>query len=132
MPDMWMVRAGENAYLIDAFKKLNVVAIGWEVGDLSGKSPDEIKQIIKEKYPNSSSTSLGNNAAQVIKFVCDFKIGDYVISYDPHSRKYSVGIITSDYYYNNKLADSVILNEYGDFYHNIRDVNGLVRQTGMI
>ena len=122
MPNMWMVRAGENAYLIDAFKDLNVVAIGWEVGDLSDKSPDEIKKIMKDTYPNSSSTSLGNNAGQVIKFVCDFKIGDYVISYNPHTRKYLVGIITSDYYYNNKLSDSVILNKYGDFYHNIRDV----------
>lgn len=44
MPDMWMVRAGENAYLIDAFKKLNVVAIGWEVGDLSGKSPMKLSK----------------------------------------------------------------------------------------
>ena len=122
MPEMWMVRAGENAYLIDAFKELNVVAIGWEVGDLSGKSPDEIKQIMKDTYPKASNTSLGNNAAQVIKFVCDFKIGDYVISYSPLDRKYLVGIITSDYYYTDKLADKVILNKYGDFYHNIRDV----------
>lgn len=119
---MWMVRAGENGYLIDAFKKLNVVAIGWEVGDLSGKSSDEIKQIMKEKYPNYSNTSLGNNAAQVIKFVCDFKIGDYVISYDIHSRKYLVGIITSDYYFSSKLSDLVILNKYGDTFQNIRDV----------
>ncbi|MBQ7928101.1 MAG: AAA family ATPase [Methanobrevibacter sp.] len=122
MPEMWMVRAGENAYLIDAFKDLNVVAIGWEVGDLSGKSPDEIKQIMKDTYPKASNTSLGNNAAQVIKFVCDFKIGDYVISYSPLDRKYLVGIITSDYYFSDKLADRVILNKYGDFYHNIRDV----------
>ena len=35
MPNMWMVRAGENAYLIDDFNDSNVVAIGWEVGDLS-------------------------------------------------------------------------------------------------
>ena len=122
MPNMWMVRAGENAYLIDVFKELNVVAIGWELGDLSGKSPDEIKQIMKDTYPDASSTSLGNNTAQVIKFVCDFEIGDYVISYNPFTRKYLVGIITSDYYYTDKLADSVILNKYGDFYHNIRNV----------
>ena len=27
MPDMWMVRAGENAYLIDAFKDLNDIQL---------------------------------------------------------------------------------------------------------
>lgn len=122
MPNMWMVRAGENAYLIDVFKELNLVAIGWEVGDLSNMSPDEIKQIMKEKYPNFNSTRLGNNAAQVIKFVCEFEIGDYVISYNPHSHKYLVGKITSDYYYSNKLSSSVVKNKYGDLYQNIRDV----------
>ena len=122
MPNMWMVRAGENAYLIDVFKESNVVAIGWEVGDLSGKSPDEIKQIMKDTYPNYNSKSLGNNTAQVVKFVCEFEIGDYVISYDHFARKYLVGIITSDYYYSDKLSSSVVLNKYGDLYQNIRDV----------
>lgn len=45
---MWMVRAGENAFLIDDFKDLNIVAIGWNVGDLSGKSPDEIKLLVSK------------------------------------------------------------------------------------
>ena len=32
---MWMVRAGQGAYLIDDFRKKNLVAIGWqELGDL--------------------------------------------------------------------------------------------------
>ena len=31
MPNMWMVRAGENAYLIDVFKDSNVVAISGEM-----------------------------------------------------------------------------------------------------
>ena len=51
---MWMVRAGENAFLIDEFKDLNVIAIGWETGDLTGKSPDEIKQIMMGEYPDAS------------------------------------------------------------------------------
>lgn len=45
---MWIVRAGENAFLIEDFKQLNCVAIGWEVGDLSGKTL-EIKEIMKGK-----------------------------------------------------------------------------------
>ena len=49
---MWMVRAGENGFLIDDFKQDNIIAIGWEIGDLSDKTRDEIKQIMREYYPN--------------------------------------------------------------------------------
>ena len=118
-----MVRAGENAFLIDDFKEFNVVVIGWEIGDLSGKSPDEIKQIMAKKYPESNKTSLGLNSAQVIKFVCEFKVGDYVISYNPQKRNYLIGKITSDYYVSEKLAEKYHQNN--EFYHHFRDVEWL-------
>ena len=35
MSRMWMVRAGEGAFLIDRFKKENRVVIGWEIRDLT-------------------------------------------------------------------------------------------------
>ena len=113
-----MVRAGENAFLIDDFKDLNVVAIGWEVEDLSGKSPEDIKQIMIEMYPDSSNSSIGNNSAQVIKFVDDFNIGDFVISYNPNTRNYLVGKILSDYYYSDKLSKKY---NFESFRH-LRDV----------
>ena len=91
MANMWMVRAGEEAFLINDFMDLNIVAIGWETGDLSDKSLDEIKQIMKDKYSDANNRSLGINIGQVTKFVLDFQIGDYVISSNPNSRKYLVG-----------------------------------------
>lgn len=117
--NMWMVRAGENAFLIDDFKNLNMVAIGWEIGDLSGKTPDEIKQAMREYYPDLNNKSLGNNAGQVIKFACEFQIGDYVVSYNHQNSKYLVGLITSDYYYSEKLSE-----KYGDnpFFNHCHDV----------
>lgn len=51
MANMWMVRAGEEGFLINDFKELNIVAIGWELDDLSSMSSDEIKQLMKEEYP---------------------------------------------------------------------------------
>ena len=37
--NMWMVRAGEGAFLIDDFKRKNYVAIGWnELDDLWNKT----------------------------------------------------------------------------------------------
>lgn len=120
MVDMWMVRAGENAFLIDDFKDLNIVAIGWEIGDLSGKNPDEIKYLMKKMYLEANVTSLALKSAQVIKFVCEFEIGDYVISYNPEKRNYLVGKITSDYYYSEKLSQKY--NRGKEFYHHFRDV----------
>ena len=122
MPNMWMVRAGENAFLIDDFKELDIVSIGWEVGDLSDKSPIEIKEIMAKKYPDAKKTSLGLNSGQVIHFVCDFQVGDWVISYNPHNRKYLVGNITSDYYCSDKLAKRYN-KSINEFYHHFRDVN---------
>ena len=118
-----MVRAGENAFLIDDFKKLGVVAIGWEIGDLSGKNSNEIKQIMAKKYSNFSKTRLGLNSGQVTRFACDFEIDDWVISYNPHTRNYLIGKITSDYYYSEKLAEKY--NQPIEFYHHFRNVDWL-------
>ena len=115
-----MVRAGENAFLIDDFKELNIIAIGWEVGDLLGKSSDEIKELIANRYPDASKTSLGLNSTQVIKFAREFEIGDFVISYNPKTRDYLVGKIISDYYFSDKLSKKY--NRGDEFYRHLRDV----------
>ena len=113
-----MVRAGENAFLIDDFKELNVISIGWEIDDLTGKTPEDIKKLMRKEYPEDSNVSLGNNAAQVIKFVDNFKIGDFVVSYNPNTRCYLVGRITSDYYYSDKLSRKYNFTGY----RHLRDV----------
>ena len=115
-----MVRAGENAFLIDDFKNSGVVVIGWEVGDLSGKTPDDIKHIMALKYPKAKKTSLGINSGQVIKFVCEFEIGDYVLSYNPNTRCYLIGKISSEYYFSDKLSKKY---NTGDAYCHFRNVD---------
>ncbi len=104
---MWMVRAGEGAYLFDEFQSKNIVAIGWnKVGDLSKLSTsEEIKQIVKEKYPDYKLGKLNISAGQISRFRFDFEKGDNVITYDPEERIYLVGEIRSDYEYNTKLGD---------------------------
>ena len=120
MANMWMVRAGENGFLINDFKDFNIVAIGWGLGDLSGKTHDEIKQLMENENPESSKASIGLNAGQVSRFVCDFEIGDWVISYNPQTRNYLVGKISSEYYYSKKLAERY--NTENVFYNHTRDV----------
>lgn len=115
MKNMWMVRAGEDAFLIEDFKKKNYVSIGWnELSDLSSiSSKEKIKELVEEKCDFYTKRSQINSAAgQISRFLFDFKKGDYVLSYDPANRVYLVGEIQSDYEYNEKLSE----------YHHVRRV----------
>ena len=114
MAKMWMVRAGEGAFLIDKFKNENRVVIGWSIGDFTNiKSADEIKQLIRDKYPEQKLGNINISASQVSKFRFEFKIGDNVVSYDPQNRIYLVGEIISDYIYDEKFYPEDPL-EYSD------------------
>ncbi|MBI3032407.1 restriction endonuclease [Candidatus Woesearchaeota archaeon] len=99
--NMWMVRAGESAYLIDDFKKKNYVAIGWNrIKDASKiKDKEEVKQLIQEKYSENKKHQNIVSAGQFSRFLFEFKKGDYVLSYDPNNREYLVGELTGDYEY---------------------------------
>ena len=123
MKQMWMVRAGKSAFLIDAFKEKSIVALGWDLGDLKNKSADEIKKLMEEKYPDESKYTLGITSSQVIKFKHTIKKGDYVISYNPSSRKYLLGEIISDYYFSEDLEIEDI--DYIGGHNDTRDVKWL-------
>jgi len=104
MSKMWMVRAGEGAVLIDRFRDENRVVIGWEIGDLSNlHDSDEIKKLVKNNFPNKKPGQINIAASQISKFRFEFHKGDNVISYDPQTRVYLVGEITSDYIFDDKF-----------------------------
>ena len=117
MANMWMVRITENN-LINLFMESNCISIGLDVQDLSGKTSDDIKFILSDQYSDSDENILGNNPKQVTKFVSDFEIGDYVVSFDSEKDKYLVGRIYSEYYYSDKLSNGCD----DDSYCHIRDV----------
>ncbi len=98
---MWMVRAGEGGYLFEEFKKKNIVAIGWELGDLKNTTnSDDIKALLMKKHPEQKQGKINMNAGQISRFKSDFKIGDNVITYNPVSREYLIGEIVGEYEYN--------------------------------
>lgn len=119
LTNMWMVRAGKNAMFIDDFERLNVVAVGWGLGDLTNKTSDEIKELVYKHYPNNSNKSNGKIAANEIKFRHKLNVGDYVLSYNNWTHNYLFGKITSDYYY-----DSLLIN---DEFSDVRDVEWLCK-----
>ncbi len=104
MPDrknMWMVRAGVGASLFDEFKENGVVAIGWrEIGDLTNvTSREAIKDLVRRVYPDYKEGRIRIWANQIIRFRFEFKINDYVITYNPERRIYMIGKIIGDYEY---------------------------------
>ena len=48
MTNIWMVRAGESAFLIDEFKKRNIAVIGWGIGDVKDLTEDQIKERLRK------------------------------------------------------------------------------------
>lgn len=98
MSRFWMVRAGEGGYVIGDFERQNAVAIGWEGGDLSNaRTPDEIRAILREAYPDAKPGWLAAVTSMANKFRNLMVEGDRVISYDPQRREYLVGSIAGDY-----------------------------------
>lgn len=116
MVNMWMVRAGEGSFLIDEFIKNNIVAIGWDLGDLTDKSEEEITELYKKKYKNLRSVH------QVLKFKNEIKVNDYVLSVNGKTKTYFIGKITSDYYRSKRITQA---DSSGENYFDVRDVEWL-------
>ena len=115
--NMWMVRAGEGAFLIDGFRNKNYVSIGWnEIGDISDvKRKDKIKKLVEEAGYYTKKPQISVATGQISRFLLNFKKGDYVITYDSNNRLYLVGEIQSDYEYNTQISE----------YHHVRRVKWL-------
>ena len=111
-----MVRAGEGSFLIDEFLKNNIVAIGWDLGDLTDKSDDEIRVLFQNKYKNLRSVN------QVLRFKNEIQIGDYVLTAKGATRTYFIGKITTDYHRNHVITQK---DSSGDNYFDVRNVEWL-------
>ncbi|ETT61684.1 restriction endonuclease [Paenibacillus sp. FSL R7-277] len=99
MGNMWLVRAGERAYLINEFKEKQAVAIGWDqLGDIGAvNSLQEMKKLLKMKYPEYKDGKINITAGQIFRFVSEFKLDDQVLTYNPEERLYYIGRIKSNY-----------------------------------
>ncbi|RPK24463.1 restriction endonuclease [Paenibacillus xylanexedens] len=95
----WFIRAGENAYLFEEFKETQMIAIGWnEVGSLAQvRHIDDVKKRLRNEYPDYKDGKVNITAGQLIRFANEMKVGDLVVTYNPQTREYLIGEITSDY-----------------------------------
>jgi len=98
---MWMVRAGERGFLINDFVDNGLIAIGWKaLGNLNQIGDAAVlKERIRETYPEYKTGTVNMNTGQIFRFLKEFKVGDYTITYNPSERIYWIGKISSEYFY---------------------------------
>lgn len=99
--NMWMVRAGRNAILVDDFEEKKYVAIGWlHENDLSViKTKEKLINLYDSFSNNVKPGKRRNSIGQILRFLFDFKISDYILTYNNEYRYYLVGRIVGEYKY---------------------------------
>ena len=121
---MWMVRAGEDGYLIEEFDRGCIIAIGWhKIGDLSAvTSEEEISELYDRAYPDAKPVKARLAVSMICRFRFILEKNEKIVTYNPQQREYFVGTITSDYYHNTDEISEAISN-----YAHLRRVDWLGR-----
>ncbi|MGD8310730.1 MAG: restriction endonuclease [Chromatiales bacterium] len=104
---MWMVRAEVGGKYFEDFKEQSIVAIGWpNLGDMSElKTRSAFSKAVAHQWPNWKKMQVAMSAGTLYRFVREMKVGDRVLTYDPSSRAYLVGAITSEYFHDPGLIE---------------------------
>lgn len=96
MARMWMVR-GDGGSLYDTFRERGVAAVGCSQLAAHAKVGVERKQLIalyQFAEPQAKQGTIVSGASQVWRFVNDIQDGDWVVTYSPANRLYSIGQVT--------------------------------------
>jgi hypothetical protein len=94
----WKIAPGREAWNWDTWKEENIIAIGWDqVGDLSGKSKDEIDEVFYETMKNFPDWGPGGKT-QLTRFM-EIQIGDQIIANKGKSEILGYGTVIGDYYF---------------------------------
>lgn len=96
MARMWMVR-GEGGSLYDAFRERGVAALGWNQLAPHAKPGVDRQQLIalyQEEEPEARQGTVVSGASQVWRFVNEIQDGDWIVTYTPANRLYSIGKVT--------------------------------------
>ncbi|WP_443684976.1 restriction endonuclease [Phascolarctobacterium succinatutens] len=99
----WLVRPNPaDINRINEFQTENIVAIGWPgIGDLTGKTRQDLKEILSNPPYSYTALALGNAYATVDIFVNQMNKGDLVLT--PDGDNIYLGVIASNYQFNPKV-----------------------------
>lgn len=107
MKRWWMIRAGDDNELIPLWRNKGIASIGWsKLGDPKlFKSKEDLLAkadiVYEENKPNSRKSWIN----QLWRFSTKIKKDDRVITYFKETRKYLVGTVTQEHFYNNEIGD---------------------------
>ena len=101
----WMYAPGDDARLWDDFSQSNVMGIGWDfLGDLEQyNSRTEIEKVIAEKRNDGKRPK--NDSKTVWDFYKEIMPGDIVYAKVGVRKIVGRGVVTSDYYFDNKVPE---------------------------
>ena len=95
----WFVRTSAGEHFED-FYFGEYIAIGWDklndIESLKCSTKEKLKDDVIKLYSDDSRP--GNTAAQILKFVNDMKIGDYILIPNASCERIAVGLVISDVY----------------------------------
>ncbi|WKD48913.1 restriction endonuclease [Microbulbifer spongiae] len=96
----WMIRAGRGGIYSEDFEK-GFAAVGWsQLGDLSQYSSTErLRDEYIKIYGNDKPSATANALAMILKFRDQIAAGDYIVSYNPETRSYLLGVDQGEYRY---------------------------------
>lgn len=108
----WLVRPyPHNLKRLNEFQSKNIVAVGWPgIGDLTGKSREDLKEILSKAPHSLSGLALGNAYATIDIFVNQMQVGDLVLVPDGDDIYFAE--ITSNYF-----LDSSVDNDTDGYPH---------------
>lgn len=97
MTTTWMVRAGRGGEQIDAFLDQGFVGFGYGARELGGIPPviakDAMSAAFKAANPQWAAGKINGVVGQLFRFLSEIKEGDAVVSGDPSTRTYYVGLV---------------------------------------
>lgn len=98
MKNAWLVRPMPHGInRVSEFKEKQIIAVGWpHIGDLNGKSREDLKQLLSKPPYSLTGLALGSAYATIDIFVNQMQIGDLVLM--PNGDDIYFGEIISNYY----------------------------------
>lgn len=105
---LWKVQLGRRGEREATCFEQSIVAIGWELGDLSGlKSKEDLEQLYLEHYSEQTPNSVSNQVGQIWTFVSRMQINDWVVCPLKSRSAIAIGVIQSDYEFRKDLGETV-------------------------
>ena len=101
---IWICRAGKRGIDYTDFIAEEKIYLAWEKYSFDLKNFNEMeitKKMVAKENLSASKTAISTWASQIICFVNEMRIGDYVFIPSEHSKDYCLAEIIGDYCYDN-------------------------------